>query len=175
MLKFMQGICVSALAAAALSAQTSPTPPPQVTRTSAVITLAEGQTAQINALNPGVVPPAMGVVCAALLTILDGQGKVLKSATVTVPPGAARTLDVDSDKDLFLLVDEHRDIRATLTIPPVLPPAGSATPATAPCTLIGNLEVFDTATGRPQVSLGVFHDVPNPAVTAPPAPSTSLP
>ncbi len=167
MFKFMQGICVFTLAGAGLYAQTSPTPPAQVTRTSAVITLAEGQSAQINALNPGVAPPAMGAVCSALLAILDGQGKVLKAATVSVPPGATRTLNVDSDRDLFLLVDEHRDVRATLTIPPVLPPAGSATPTQAPCTLIGNLEVFDTATGRPQVSLGIVHEVPGAATPTP--------
>jgi hypothetical protein len=157
--------CVFALAAAGLYAQTVSTPPPQVTLTSGIVSLAEGQTAQLNALNPGVAPPAMSVVCSALVTIIDGQGKVLKAATVAVPPGASRNIDVDSDKDLALHVDERRELRATLTIPPILPPPGSTVPQPAPCKLIGDLEIVDTVTGRPQVVLGIVHLVPSPTVT----------
>jgi len=168
MFKFIQGICVCALAAAGLYAQTSttPTPPAQVTLTSAIVGLAEGQTGQLNALNPGVMPPAIGVVCTGLLTILDGQGVVLKSKTVSVPPGVSMALDVDSDRDLALHTDERRQIRATLTIPPILPPSGSTTPIAAPCKLIGNLEIFDTLSGRTMVTLGVVHTVPPTPVTA---------
>ncbi len=79
MFKFAQGICVSALVAAGLCAQTV-TPPVQVTLTSGMVGIAEGQTAQLNALNPGVAPPAMGEICTGLLSFVDGSGKVLKSA-----------------------------------------------------------------------------------------------
>lgn len=89
MSKFIPGICVFTLAAAGLYPQTVSTPPAQVIRTSAIVGLAEGQTAQLNALNPGVVPPAAGAVCTGLLTILDGQGVLLKSKTVSVPSGAS--------------------------------------------------------------------------------------
>jgi hypothetical protein len=168
MFKFIQGICVCALAAAGLYAQTSPTPTPlpQVTLTSAIVGLAEGQTGQLNALNPGVMPPAVGAVCTGLLTILDGQGVVLKSKVVAVLPGASQSLSVDSDRDLALAADERRLIRATLTIPPILPPSGSTTPTVPPCKLIGNLEIFDTLSGRAQVTLGVVHTVPPTPVTA---------
>jgi hypothetical protein len=171
MFKYIQGICVFTLAAAALYAQTTPTPPAQVTKTSAVVGLAEGQTAQLNALNPGVLPPAVGAVCTGLLTIYDGQGVLLKSKTVSVPPGASLSMDVDSVADLALRVDERREIRATVTVPPVLPPAGSAPPTTPPCKLIGNLEIFDTLSGRTLVTLGVVHFVPNPSATTTPTPT----
>jgi len=170
MYKFAQGICVFALAAAGLYGQTS-TPPAQVTKTSPVVGLAEGQTAQLNALNPGVVPPAMGEICTGLLAIYDGQGVLLKSKTVSVPPGASMWMDVDSVADLALRSDERREIRATITIPPVLPPAGSTPPTKPPCKLISNLEIFDALSGRTLVTLGVAHVVPNPAAT--PTPTTS--
>jgi len=172
MSKFIPGICVFTLAAAGLYPQTVSTPPAQVIRTSAIVGLAEGQTAQLNALNPGVVPPAAGAVCTGLLTILDGQGVLLKSKTVSVPPGASMSMNVDSVADLALTADERREIRATVTVPPVLPPAGATPPATPPCKLIGNLEIFDTLSGRTLVTLGVVHHVPNPAATTtPPTPA----
>ncbi len=52
MFKLAQRICVFALAAAGLYAQTTVTPPLQVTRTTGMVGIAEGQTAQLNALNP---------------------------------------------------------------------------------------------------------------------------
>ncbi len=174
MFQFAQRICVFALAACGLSlglhAQTVVTPPAQVTLTSGMVGVAEGQTAQLNALNPGVTPLGAGAACSALLTFLGEDGKVLKSITVAVAPWTSDHLSLDSVADLALAVGARKEIRATITIPPVPPPAASATaPVTPVCPLIGTLEIFNTQNGHTQVTLGVVHEVPSPAVT--PAPS----
>jgi hypothetical protein len=70
---------------------------------------------------------------------------------------------------LALHVDERAQIRATFTIPPIPPPTASTTPPPLPCALIGNLEIFDTLSGRTQVNLGVVHPVPGPGPVATPA------
>src|SRR5271169_6281517 len=124
MFKFAQRICVFALAALGLCAQTTTPPPVQVTLTSGIVGIAEGQTAQLNALNPG----DAGASCTGLLTFLDGSGTVLKSKTVNVAPGTSQPMAIDSDKDLALAIDARKEIRATITIPPVPPPTGSTTP-----------------------------------------------
>jgi hypothetical protein len=115
------------------------------TVTSGVIAAAQGQVARLNALNPGVAPPAVGLVCAAQLTFLDDSGKVLKTAMVTVTPGNTGAIAVDGDTDLKLLADERREIRATIS---------------STCTLIGTVEIFDKFTGRTQAVLGGMHEVP---------------
>jgi len=163
MFNFKQGICVFTLAAAGLYAQ-APSTPAQVTRTTAMVGLAEGQAAQLDALNPGVLPPAVGSVCTGLLMLLDGQGVVLKSKIVSVAPGASMSLDIDSVKDLALPLGERRMIRAAITVPPVPPPPSTA-PVPSPCRLIGNLEIFDTLSGRKLVTLGAAHTVPSPVAT----------
>jgi hypothetical protein len=165
MLKFAQGISVFALAAIGLYAQTTPVAPAQVTRTSGIVGIAEGQTAQLNALNPGVALPATGAICPGLLTFLDDSGKVLKSKTVNVAPGTSQSLAIDSVIDLALAVDQRREIRATITIPAVPPPSGSTTAVTPVCKLIGTLEIFNTIDGRTQVTLGTVHLLPSPVAT----------
>ena len=75
------------------------------------------------------------------------------------------SMAIDSIADLALRSDERREIRATITVPPVLPPAGSTPPTTPRCKLISNLEIFDTLSGRTLVTLGVAHIVPSPAPT----------
>jgi len=168
-----RSICVFALTATGLFAQTSPAPLVQETVTTGMIGIAEGQTARLNTLNPGVTPPTLGVVCSALLTYVDGQGTVLKSAVVSVNPGKSVWLDLFSNGDLGLAADQRRQIRATITVPPILPPAGSTT-LPAPCSLIGTLEIFDTLSGKTQVVLGGTHLVPNPvAVPTPVTASTN--
>jgi hypothetical protein len=168
MFKFAQGICVFALAAVGVYAQTTPNEPVQETRTSGIVGIAQGQTAQLNALNPGVASPLMGVPCLGLLTFLDDSGKMLKSKTVSVAPGTADHIDLDSVIDLALAVDQRREIRATMTIPPVLPPSGTTTTtttATPVCKLIGTLEIFNTIDGHTLVTLGTVHLVPGPVAT----------
>jgi hypothetical protein len=165
MFKFAQGICVFALAAVGVYAQTTPNEPVQETRTTGIVGIAQGQTAQLNALNPDVASPLMGVPCLGLLTFLDDSGKVLKSKTVSIAPGTSQPLVLDSVIDLSLAVDTRRQIRATITIPPVLPPTGSTTAAAPVCKLIGTLEIFNTIDGHTLVTLGTVHLVPGPVAT----------
>jgi hypothetical protein len=166
MFKFAQGICVFALAAVGAYAQTI-TPPVQVTRTSGVVGIAQGQTAQLNALNPGVAPPATGAICSGLLSFLGDDGKVLKTKAVNVAPGTSQPLVLDSVIDLALAVDARKEIRATIAVPGVPPPSGSTTAVTPVCKLIGTLEIFNTLDGRTQVTLGTVHLVPDAVAPVP--------
>lgn len=164
MLKIAQGICVFALAASGLIAQTVPV---QAVGTTGMIGVAEGQWARFNVLNPGavgpaVLPPALGVVCNALLTFLGPDGGVLKTKMVSVNPGQSAFIDIAADVDLALTVGERKEIRATFTTPPLIPVA-SATTVAAPCELIGTLEVIDSLSGKTQVVLGGIHAVPGSA------------
>jgi hypothetical protein len=167
MFQFAYRISVFALAAFGLHAQTVTTPPVQVTTTSGIVGIAEGQTARLNALNPGIGPSGTtGASCSALLSFLGEDGTVLKTMTLTVTPGTGQHLALDSDKDLALAVDARKQIRATVTIPPVPPPSGSATTTVTPvCDLIGTLEIFNTLDGRTLVTLGVSHQLPAPVAT----------
>ncbi|MGB6943886.1 MAG: hypothetical protein WBE37_15920 [Bryobacteraceae bacterium] len=167
MFQLAKGISVFALAAIGLCAQTVITPPAQVLRTSGMVGIAEGQTAQLNALNPGVMPPtATGMICSGLLSIIGDDGTVLKSKTVNVAPGTSQALVIDSVKDLALATAERKQIRATITIPPVPPPTATSTTPEAPaCKLIGTLEIFNTLDGHTQVTLGTVHLVPSPVAT----------
>ncbi len=169
MQKFACRIGVFTLAAVGAFAQ-STSLPVVVIHTSGMIGVAEGQTARLNVLNPGVAAPAAGAVCSAVLSFLDSTGKVLKSTSVSVPPGtAAAPFNLASDADLALALDAREQIRATITIPAVLPPSATTTTPPAACTLIGTLEIFDSLTRRTQAVLGGFHEVPSVVAT----PSTS--
>ena len=157
MFKLAQEICAFALAASGLMAQTIM--PAQTVETTGMVGVAEGQYAHFNVLNPGVLPPATGVVCSAMLSFLGDDGGVLKTKLVSVAPGHSAFIDLFSDLDLALAIDARKEIRATFTIPPVVPVASSATPTTA-CTLIVTLEVIDEITQRTQAVLGGIHSVP---------------
>lgn len=167
MFQFAQRICVFGLAVVGLYAQTTITPPPQATKTSGMVGIAAGQTAQLNALNPSVLPPAAGEICSGLLVFLGEDGKVLKSETVSVAPGTSMHLTLDSIIDLALPVDGRKEIRATITVPPVLPAATSTTAVAPACKLIGTLEIYNTLDGHTLVTLGTVHVVPSPVVTTP--------
>jgi hypothetical protein len=168
MFQYAHRISVFALATAALYAQTNVTPPAQITRTTGMVGIAEGQTAQFNALNPEDAASATAAPCSALLTFLADDGTMLKSKTVNVAPGTSQPLVVDSVKDLALVLNTRKEIRATITIPPVPPPtASSTTPGTRVCKLIGTLEIFNTLDGHTLVTLGALHTVPSPLVTPP--------
>jgi hypothetical protein len=142
----------------------------QTVHTFGMVGVAEGQIARVNVLNPGEAPPAaVGVVCAAQLTFIDGAGVVLKTSSVSVSPGRESYLDLFADIDLALPVNQRRQIRATITIPPVVVPPPSTTPVAPACTLIGTLEIFDAISGKTEVVLGGEHLVPSVTVTSTPA------
>jgi len=167
MFKFAYRISVFALMAVGLYAQTTTTTPAQETLTSGIVGIAEGQTARLNALNPGVAPPAAtGASCSGLLAFVGDDGTVLKTKTVTVGAGASGELILDSVLDLALAVNARKEIRATITIPPVPPPTASSTTSVTPvCKLIGTLEIYNTLNGHTQVTLGTVHLVPSSVVT----------
>jgi hypothetical protein len=165
-------ICVFTLAAAGLYAQTTTTPPPAdlVTHTTGLVGIAEGQTAQFNALNPG----DGGATCTGVLNFIAADGTVFKPTTVTVGPGTGQHIDLDSVADLALAVGARKSIRATITIPAAPPPSTSTStsasttttpPVRAACRLIGTLEIYTTSTGHTLVTLGADHKVVNVVAT----------
>jgi len=138
------------------------------TRTSGAVELAQGQTARINVLRPN---ETATTACSAALTYFDGAGAQLKTATVTVAPGMVGYLDLFSDADLSLAVDQRKQIRVTVAVPVAAPSAtsSSTTPKALPiCRLIPTLEIFDEVTGRTAVVLGGFHHIADDAVTPTP-------
>jgi len=173
MFRFAQRICVFTMASAAVFAQ-STTAPAEVMRTTGMIGLAEGQTARLNVLNPGVnpgvvLPSAVAVICPAILAFIDGGGKVLKTTSVSVNPGQSQPFDLFSDADLNLALDARTEIRAVITIPGIVA-AGSTAMQPAACTLIGTLEIFDSLSRRTQAVLGGPHDVPAGPLATPASP-----
>jgi len=143
-------ISVFALAAAGLFAQTT-TPIVPVLETTGVIGAAEGQVARLNVLNPGVAPPAVGMVCSAQIAFVGEDGKVIKTSMVSINPGATAAIAVDGDIELKLIAAERREIRATIV---------------SSCKLIGTVEIFDKFTGRTQAVLGGFHAVAVPVAAS---------
>jgi hypothetical protein len=166
MFTFAQKMCVFATAAVGLFAQSNPVAPTPETRTSGMVGVVDGQVARVNVLNPGVVAPAVGVVCTATLSFFDGAGTLLKTSPVIVLPGQSQSLDVFGDKDLSLTGAIRREIRATITIPAVVPVSTATSNPPVACSLIGTLEVFDEATGKTQVVLRVPHVIPSAVVTS---------
>jgi len=146
------------------AAQTAPvTSSGPVVVTSGMVGIAEGQAAQLNVLDAGVPASTSAAAsavpaCVALLSFLDGQGNVLKSATIMVAPGASQSIRLDADTDLNLTVDTRREIRAEVQVPAVPPPSAAVT--TPACKLIPSLEILDRITGRTQVVIGVGHVAP---------------
>jgi len=170
MFTFTQKMCVFAMAAVGLFAQSTPVVPAPETRTSGMIGITDGQAARLNVLNPGVLnpgvaAPAVGVVCTATLNFWDGKGTLLKTAPAIVLPGQSQYLALFSHKDLALTALDRREIRAAITIPAIVPPPTSTT-TTAACTLIGTLEIFDESTSKTNVVLGIGHVITSPSVAA---------
>ena len=142
-------MCVLALGALSLAAQTFPV---DTVQTTPIVGIAFGQTARLNLLNPGPVSTAIGVVCTAAVTYFDGAGTSLKTATVSVAPGTSMGVDLHSDTDLSLAANARLEIRATIAIPLVPPPTATSTPPS--CKLIPTLEIFDSITVRTQAIVG---------------------
>lgn len=171
MLKYVRSTCVLlALGAWTLSAQV--TPGLQTVRTTGMVGIADAQTAQLNLLNPGVLPPAVGMICKAAVSFVDANGTVLKSTSLTVIPGQSMSFSLRSDTDLNLVAGDRREIRATISIPAIVTPVATSTSAVAPsCKVIPTLELFDTVSGRTLVVLGHAAMVPS-VVTATPVTTT---
>jgi hypothetical protein len=151
--------CLLAMGAAALRAQAIPIS--TTVKTTGMVGIADAQTAQLNLLNPGVLAPALGAICTAAVSFVDSTGTVLKSATLTVPPGKSMSFSLKSDADLSLAAGARIGIRAMIAIPP------TATASAPACKVIPTLEMIDNATGRTLVVLGHVEPVPSVVATPP--------
>jgi hypothetical protein len=151
------------LSAFTVSAQVAPGS--QTVETTGMVGIADAQTAQLNLLNPGVLAPAVGMICKATVSFVDATGTVLKSTTLTVIPGQSMSFTLRSDTDLNLVAGDRREIRATISLPVIAPPTATATPAA--CKMIPTLEMLDTVSGRTLVVLG--HVIAVPGVVTPTA------
>ena len=158
MSKTLQRICVFAGAVVAMAgtaaAQSTAPVLPVALRTSGMVGLTAGQTARLNVLNPGALAPAVGVVCPAQLSFLNAQGVVLKTTSVSVPPGESMSFNLDRDADL-IWSDLRVQIRATIAY------------TSAACALLPTLEVFNDDTGRTQFVVGRFARIPLVLTTTP--------
>ena len=110
-----------------------------------MIGITTGQTARLNALNPGVPAPlATGARCSVQVSFVDDQGNVLKTAPITVDPGKSTPFD-------FVMSSAGRlEIRAVITFSQPTPVANPSTgtaiafPVAALCPLVPSLEIIDT-------------------------------
>ena len=115
------------------------------TETSGMFGITTGQTARLNALNPGVPAPlATGARCPVQVSFLDDQGNVLKTASALVDPGKSTAVD-------FVMSSAGRlEVRAVITFSqptPVADPSTGATvamPVAMVCPLVPSLEIIDT-------------------------------
>jgi hypothetical protein len=165
MSNYLRMTCLFTLGAIGLAAQTVSAPVP-VTQTTGMIGLAQGQTAQMNLLNPGPAPSATtGVICTATVTFFDASGTALKTVPLTVLPGKSQSASISSDADLSIVAGQRRDIRAQVAIPGLVP-SGTASSAPSICKLIPTLEIYDSMSGRTLVSLGHLVDVVTAVPTA---------
>ncbi len=158
--------CALIFSACAISAQTIPA---QTVQTTPIIGISAGQTARMNLLNPGVLPATTGAPCTATVSFIQGNGNVVKTATLTINPGMNQFVDVRSDVDLNLVaVGDRHEIRATVSTPAITPVSTSpvtTTPGPA-CKLIATLEIFNVITGQTQVSLGRLVTIPSVSTAA---------
>jgi hypothetical protein len=154
---------IFAMSASILAAQSTPAIP--AVQTTPMIGLADGQLARLNLLNPGVLAPATGVICSAAVSFVDAGGTVLKTGSLSIPPGKSMAFDLLSNVDLGLAYSDRREIRALVATPAATPVATSSTAAAPACKLISTLEIFDSATGRTLVVVGRLETIPS-VVTA---------
>ena len=98
--------------------------------------------------------------------VVDAAGAVIQSTTVSVQPGQSHPYDL-------VWSDSRAEIRATVEVPPVVPPSGSAIPIAVPAIFMPPLEIFDTNSGRTDLIIGVSHFVWVPPPLATPLATTS--
>ncbi len=151
--------CTFVISASILCAQSTPALP--AVQTTPMIGLADGEIARLNLLNPGVLAPATGVICAASVSFVDGDGTVLKTGSLNIPPGKSMSFDLLSSVDLGLAYSDRREIRALVAMPAATPVATSSTTAAPACKLISTLEIFDSTTGRTLVVVGRLETIPS--------------
>ena len=132
----------------------------------AMIGIAAGQSARVNALNLGSPAPASTSSCSVTLQFFDAEGQLLKQKVVTLKTGKAASLDLRMD-ELPDGGDPRAEIRAVL----LFGYSGGANPSPIvmqrfDCNIVPSLEVFDNTTGRTSLILTDAKQLPPPTTPA---------
>jgi hypothetical protein len=157
--------CALIVVSAAITAVRAGAPPaimaasPQYV-TFGMVGLGTGQTARLNAFALPVGGPIIaGASCQVTFAFYDASGKTLRTSTATVAQGAAVHFDMlRTDIDGLTGLSEIRGtVRAAwVSSSPVLTPGTPGTPGTpasAFCSILPTLEVFDSLSGQTTVVL----------------------
>ena len=136
---------LAALVMALVPARAQPSSEPGVGF--AMVGIAAGQSARVNALNMGSRSSTQNSSCSVTLQFLDTQGQVLKQTVVTLRPGKSASLDLSHDQ---LPGD---DLRAEIRTVLLFGYSGGAPPGPEilqqfDCNIVPSLEVYDNDTGR---------------------------
>jgi hypothetical protein len=132
----------------------------------AMIGIAIGESARVNALNIGNAWSTQDSSCSVTLQFLDTEGQLLKQKVVTLQSGKAASLDLGRG-ELPIGDDPRAEIRAVL----LFGYYGGANPPPAvlhkfDCNIVPSLEVFDNNTGRTSFILTDAKQLPPPATPA---------
>lgn len=131
----------------------------------AMIGIASGESARVNALNMGTGLQGQNSSCSVTLQFLDAQGQLLKQSAITLQPGKAGSLDLSSDE--LPGTDSRTEVRAVLRFGY----SGGANPPPAilqqfDCNIVPSLEVYDNDTGRTSFVLTEAKPLPPPPIPA---------
>jgi len=118
----------------------------------AMVGIAPGQTARVNALNLGKAQSPRSSSCNVTLQFLDSKGQVLKEATLDVQAGSSGSLDLTWDAKH--MHSPRAEVRATV----LYGYAGGANPSplvmqSFDCTIVPSLEIFKTDEGMGSIIL----------------------
>jgi hypothetical protein len=132
----------------------------------AMIGIAIGESARVNAVNIGNASSTPDSSCSVTLQFLDSDGQLLKQKVVTLQSGKAALLDIGRG-ELPGGNDPRAEIRAVL----LFGYYGGANPPPAvlqkfDCNIVPSLEVFDNNTGRTSFILTDAKQLPPPATPA---------
>jgi hypothetical protein len=132
----------------------------------AMVGIASGQTARLNALNLAAADPANPTSCGVTLQFLDTQANILKQVTVNLLPGNATSLDLNQTE--LQTTVTRSEIRAVVLFGYVggANPPGPVVQKTACGFIVPSLEIFDSSTGITNVILVAHKQLPSPTAPA---------
>ncbi len=127
----------------------------------AMIGVAAGQSARVNALNLGSRSSTQDSSCGVTLQFLGIQGQRLKQTVVTLRPGKGATLDLSRDQV------PGDDLRAEIRAVLLFGYSGGAAPGPDilqqfDCNIVPSIEVYDNDTGRTSFILTDAKPLPVP-------------
>jgi hypothetical protein len=127
----------------------------------AMVGVASGQSARINALNMGSRSSTQDSSCSVTLQFVDLQGQLLKQSVVNLGPGKGATLDLSRDQV------PGDDLRAEIRAVLLFGYSGGAPPGPDvrqqfDCNIVPSVEVYDNNTGRTSLILTDAKPLPVP-------------